>query len=339
MVHHVHAAPEPGRIKFRTYRGPEDLSMLRSIFSASTEADQIAESRSASEFAKLFVKSERFDPMRDTIIATAYPSANKDPIDIGFAFTPWYTGPESVRHYYQESYLLPTWRGQGIWARLVRASDARLSQKASDDQISADQGKLFAFARNTQRELMEALESEGYAVVRRFYNMIHSLHDISTYPLPAGIETRAVDEGHLRRIWDAQHEVNRELYEYNANRWTEKRYKSWLRDSAKDHSLWQIAWDGDQVAGLVLGKIDEDENRQRDRQRGYTHSVLIRSPWRRIGLGKALITRCLQALKERGMNEAELGVDSINESGAFSLYQSLGYKTESTDIWYSKPLI
>jgi len=38
------------------------------------------------------------------------------------------------------------------------------------------------------------------------------------------------------------------------------------------------------------------------------------------------------------MNEAELGVDVENESGAFGLYQRLGYKTFSIDTWFRKPM-
>jgi ribosomal protein S18 acetylase RimI-like enzyme len=38
------------------------------------------------------------------------------------------------------------------------------------------------------------------------------------------------------------------------------------------------------------------------------------------------------------MDEAELGVDSENDSGAFGFYSRLGYVTERTDIWFRKPL-
>ncbi|MFC2095590.1 hypothetical protein ACFLSW_04040 [Candidatus Bipolaricaulota bacterium] len=37
-------------------------------------------------------------------------------------------------------------------------------------------------------------------------------------------------------------------------------------------------------------------------------------------------------------NEADQIVDAINESGAFKLYTSLGYRTETIDTWYCKAL-
>jgi ribosomal protein S18 acetylase RimI-like enzyme len=55
-------------------------------------------------------------------------------------------------------------------------------------------------------------------------------------------------------------------------------------------------------------------------------------------LASALIARSLQVLKDQGMLEAELGVDSENESAAFRLYQRLGYQTYSIDTWYRKPM-
>ena len=339
MEERKQAQSEVPEMAIRPFRGPEDHPILHAIYQASNEADQIADACSVDEIARRCTASERLDPAKDILIATVQ-SEDQDevPVDVGFAFTAWYTGPEDVRHYYQESYLLPEWRSRGIWHPMVRHCESRLRQKALDDQIAPSRGKLFAFARDTQDELIVVLEHEHYEAVRQFHNMIHDLQNIPVHPLPPGFEVRTVVDSQLRPIWQAQHEVNQELFEYNADRWTEERFQKWRESSAQHHALWQIAWEGDQVAGLVLGKIDEEENRQQDRLRGYTHSILIREPWRRRGLGRALISQCLQALKDRGINEAELGVDAINESGAFKLYTSLGYRTETIDTWYCKAL-
>ncbi len=89
---------------------------------------------------------------------------------------------------------------------------------------------------------------------------------------------------------------------------------------------------------MVLPRIDDEANRGRARKRGYTEHVFVRRPWRGRGLAKALLVRGLRLLKEAGMDEAELGVDSENDSGAYGFYQRLGYVTERTDIWLRKPL-
>lgn len=64
----------------------------------------------------------------------------------------------------------------------------------------------------------------------------------------------------------------------------------------------------------------------------------MRPQWRGRGLASALIAHSLEVLKEKGVSEVELGVDAENESGAFRLYQRLGYTTFSVDTWYRKRL-
>ena len=53
-------------------------------------------------------------------------------------------------------------------------------------------------------------------------------------------------------------------------------------------------------------------------------------------MARALIALSLQALKERGMTEAGLGVDAENISGALGLYQSMGYRVVRRSITYRK---
>ena len=89
---------------------------------------------------------------------------------------------------------------------------------------------------------------------------------------------------------------------------------------------------------MVLARIDEAENQALNRKHGYTEHVFVRQPWRQRGIAKALILRSLAELKQQGMTEAELGVDTENESGAYAFYTGLGYRTFSTDIWFRKPM-
>ena len=72
---------------------------------------------------------------------------------------------------------------------------------------------------------------------------------------------------------------------------------------------------------------------------GATQSTsLCGAPGEKRGLVSALLVRSLQVLKAQGMEEAELGVDKENESGAYEFYKRMGYQTFSTDIWYRKPM-
>lgn len=323
-------------IAFRHFRGVEDYPILQSILLESSRLDQIAEPATLEDIEEMCAVSERFDPALDLLIAVHEDPETGEPADIAFSRVSWYTGPGDVRHYFQLTYLLPKWRNLGHLRGLVRQSDERLREKAASEPNPPEHSKLFAFARNTETELIEALELEGYDIVRRFHNMLHDLKEIPEHPLPEGLEVRPATPDHYRGIWEAQCEVNQELYEYIGERWTEERYQMWREDSSHSPDLWQVAWDGDQVAGMVLGRADEAE--EKGRRRGYSEHIFVRKPWRHRGLATGLLSRCLIALKVAGMQEVELGVDSTNASGAAEFYKRMGYRTETIDTWYSKPL-
>jgi len=101
-----------------------------------------------------------------------------------------------------------------------------------------------------------------------------------------------------------------------------------------DLSMWVVAFDGDEVAGGIINGIDPEQNRAAGVQRGWLQSVFTRRPWRRRGLATALIAESLRVLRDRGMTSAALGVDAANPSGAFGLYEGLGFGvTERATAW------
>lgn len=77
---------------------------------------------------------------------------------------------------------------------------------------------------------------------------------------------------------------------------------------------------------MVLNFLDEAENEEYQRKRGYTEGISVRRPWRRRGLARALLTRSLKMFQDMGMTEAALGVDTQNLSGALRLYESVGFQ-------------
>ncbi len=64
----------------------------------------------------------------------------------------------------------------------------------------------------------------------------------------------------------------------------------------------------------------------------------MRRPWRQRGLARALIARSFRVLKDLGMTEAALGVDTENPNGALRLYQSMGFREVKRHTTFRKPL-
>jgi len=82
------------------------------------------------------------------------------------------------------------------------------------------------------------------------------------------------------------------------------------------------AWDGDDLVGAVLCGHDG--------RRGYIHHLTVRESHRRQGLGKALATRCLDALAAEGIDKCHLFVFADN-ANAIAFWKSAGW-TQRVDL-------
>ena len=119
---------------------------------------------------------------------------------------------------------------------------------------------------------------------------------------------------------------------------TEADYQEWLTSPHFQPHLWQVAWDTatHQIVGHALTFIDNDENEQFNRKRGYTEGNGVDRLWRRRGVARALISHSLQAQKTAGMTESALAADSDSTSGVIRLYESCGFQIVKRDTIYRK---
>ena len=71
-------------------------------------------------------------------------------------------------------------------------------------------------------------------------------------------------------------------------------------------------------------------------KRGWIDPMGVLKPYRRKGIGTTLLLRALDYLKSKGMIEAELGVDDLNQTAAIKLYQKVGFKVIRKELTYTK---
>ena len=64
----------------------------------------------------------------------------------------------------------------------------------------------------------------------------------------------------------------------------------------------------------------------------------VRRPFRRSGLGRALLTQSLLLLKGEGLTKAVLHVDADSPTGATRLYEAVGFTERKRSAVYQKPL-
>ncbi len=87
----------------------------------------------------------------------------------------------------------------------------------------------------------------------------------------------------LQAIRDASVEAFRDHWGFNQEE--EPTVEQMVGDRNFDPSLWRVAWEGDQVAGMVLSFIDHKQNAEYNRLRGWTEDGKLTSETRqRLGV-------------------------------------------------------
>jgi mycothiol synthase len=322
------ASPIPG-LRFRHFAMDRDLEALVDLLGESNLADQIDYLPNAESLRVELEHQPGFDPVRDLLLAE---------ID-GRLVAATQQGARvragTVVHHL-DGWVRPAHRRRGIGRALLHWSEARAREVAAS-WPGGEPHAVGSWPDETQAGAIALFESEGYAIVRYGFMMVRPLTEpIPDAPLPDGLEIRPVREADHRRIWDADVEAFRDHWETALR--TEEDFTGWFATPELDTSLWQVAWDGDQVAGSVMNFIFADENARLGIARGWLEHVSVRRAWRRRGLAAALIAGSLGMLRDRGLDEAALGVDAENTSGARRLYESLGFRRYRTGISYRKAL-
>ncbi len=329
LVHLPDAPAIPG-LTFRPFRGESDYPAMAAIFNDSQAADPFEEVFTPEHIANQYTHLVNCDPYRDVLCAEVNGEL------VGYKQVFWRVDSEGNWLYRHVGYLLPQWQRRGIGRAMLRHSERRLREIAAGHQATSPRF-FHSQAADTQPGAEALLRSEGYTPVRYKYAMVQeTLDEIPDLPLPEGLDVRPAQPEHYRAIWGAMLEAFCDHWGYVPP--TDEDYAGWLTEPEFDPSLWRVAWDGDQVAGAVMGLISEAEIAARNLKRGWVDDVWVRRPWRKRGLAHALLAQSLQLFKERGMTQAGLEVDTENSTGALRVYESVGFRAARRASIYRKPL-
>jgi mycothiol synthase len=323
-------APSIDGLTFRLFRDESDYRFVAELGNASSAADGV-EDFVTFEWAKnYFTHLTGFDPYRDLLFA----EVDGQPVANSRVWSRLLD--DGTRLYMTTGNVLPQWRRLGLGHTLLRWAEGRLHEIAAT-QPAAGRRAFRSFTSDRETGTTAMLEQAGYRVVRYGFEMARSLAEsIPDLSLPAGVEVRPVAPAQYRQLYAALNEAFRDHWGHSES--TEEDYQRFVNGPHFQPQLWQVAWAGDEVAGMVLNFIDREYNEEFKRLRGWTDPICVRRPWRKQGLAKALIARSLHLLKEQGMTEAGLGVDADNPNGALRLYESLGYRQMMCFMTYEKPL-
>jgi mycothiol synthase len=171
----------------------------------------------------------------------------------------------------------------------------------------------------------------GYREARHYFTMRIDLDRELDQPVwPDGIRSATFQPDDARAFHAALNEAFSEEWGWHGlpfEEWREQR----LEAPRTDLSLWFLAWDGDELAGVARCEDDRDGG-------GWIGAIGVRKPWRGRGVGRALLLHAFGEFRRRGDPHVGLGVDAENPTGATRLYESVGMRVIKEDVVFEKEL-
>ncbi len=197
---------------------------------------------------------------------------------------------------------------------LVREFERRAAAVAAPAAI------LRSVAYDSDMRAGRVLERAGLAPVRYSFRMEVELAESRAEPRwPEGIAVRTMESGRDEAaVYDVQNETFEDAWEYEPDPYAE--WEHWnLRRGQLDPTLSFLAQEGDEIAGIALCRSSDVEP-----DLGWVSILGVRRPWRRRGLGQALLEHAFAEFRRRGLGRAGLGVDADSPTGAVGLYERAG---------------
>lgn len=323
--------PEP--LVARRFRGPDDLPAMLPVLAAHRAHLGDPDRPSLEQMQIAYSHLNDCDP--DLDIAIIETTAGEV---VGYARTSFEDLESGIRDLVVFAPVRPEVLTHAVFATIVRAEEQHLARSIRVDR-PARYRAWCAHPGPGEPATGEAawLEELGYVATEWGASLVRpTLDGIPDRSLPDGVELRPVTEDQVRTILDAHWEAFRDDWDFREP--TDSDFVEMIQDPRRDITLWKVAWAGDQVVGQVKPYIDHEDNAERGIRRGYTEYISTHRDWRNRGIAGTLLAMSLRELRDRGMTEAALGVDTNNPGGAFQLYTSLGFELQRYEAVYTKPV-
>lgn len=192
-------------------------------------------------------------------------------------------------------------------------------------------GRIRVWTSEHDHRIVGAFRVLGFEPVRQSYRMEIDLTAPPAGPdWPDGVSVRAAIPADHERVYDAAVEVWRDT-----NDPIDETFDEWahwhVRQPHHDGALWTLAEAGGELAGFAVCRRDPV-----DAGAGYVALLGVRRPWRRQGLGEALLRRSFQLFRERGWTRGTLGVDASSRTGATRLYERAGMRVYRVTVFLER---
>jgi mycothiol synthase len=223
-----------------------------------------------------------------------------------------------------DGYVHPGFRRRGVGSEILRLTE----QRGREEEPSVPAGERVYLQNATldqDDETQRFYRAHGYEPVHRFSGMTIELEAAPEVPAVPGITIRPVDHpAEAQAVHAAHQEAFAGHWEYRPVSWEEWQEKRIGRETF-DPSLWWVAVDADEIAGVSLCA------HQRDPDQGWVDALAVRPAYRRRGIADALLKTSFAEFFRRGERTIRLGVDAESPTGANRVYERAGMRT----LWHA----
>jgi len=217
----------------------------------------------------------------------------------------------------------PEYRGQGIGRHLLGWQIER-----SRESLSSCDPALPWYIRTSEFDWVEdsfrLYRHFGLDAVRFMNLMIRPLDTLVEVRRPEGVEIFPWD----RSLDDGTREALNEAFgdHWGSTHMDEESFRHRLERTATRLDLSFQAVADKEVVGYTMNGYYPDDEQVTGRREGWVESLGVKREWRQRGIASALLESSFNAFLGAGMTHTMLGVDSENPTGAFGLYEGLGYE-------------
>lgn len=236
----------------------------------------------------------------------------------------------------------PDYHRMGIGTALMNWGENRarkaISMCADDLRVALQSGTV-----STIEPPKALYKAHGMKPIRHYFRMLIEMDAPPPEPeWPENISPKTPDDpkAAIESIFKVDNEAFKDHFGYVEEPFEEglAEFSHWFLndENNNDPSLWFLATDTitNQIAGIAmcLRKDPEDETC------GHVDSLAVLKPYRKKGIGLALLQHAFGEYYRRGFKKVSLGVDAENLSGALKLYKKAGMHVNRQFDLYEKEL-
>ncbi|GAA1577072.1 MULTISPECIES: GNAT family N-acetyltransferase [Kribbella] len=308
----------------------DDVEAWAELHAAKERADQEGENFEAEDLAEE-LRLPGLDLARDSIALWA------DGRMIGYGIAHARESVVDVDRVRAEGTVHPQWRRRGLGTQLMRWLIGRTGELhlATHPDVP---GYTTVGAVSTNVGAAAMMRDFGFEPVRYFFDMRRPLDQpVPAAQLPQALRLKPFDTAYE----DALREAHFEAFSDHWG-WTPPSVETWRSRNVGSRAFRglqsYVVMDGDTVAAYVNCYEYEADTEVTGVRQLYIGQVGTRRAYRGRGLARAALAKVLAKGAEAGYQQAALGVDAENPTGALGLYEKLGFSTYQKYVNYQLAL-